>query len=92
MVAYSGQSMAVDFAINALHMIDRIIREVRIIIVFVTILLYSQRSYAEGMISAKEPRELRQITLHLITSGTSRRLLYRIKEHFLKNSPAIPFS
>ena len=55
MVAYSGQSMEVDFAGNTLHMIDRITGEIRVIVVFVAILPYSQRIYAEGMLSTKEP-------------------------------------
>jgi transposase len=36
-------------------MIDRITGEIRVIVVFVAILPYSQRIYAEGMLSTKEP-------------------------------------
>lgn len=55
MIAYSGQSMEVDFAGNTLHMVDRLTGEARVIVVFVAILPYSQRIYAEGMLSTKEP-------------------------------------
>ena len=56
MPAYSGQSMEVDFAGNTFEMTDRLTGEILTIVVFVAILPYSNRTYAEGMISTKEPQ------------------------------------
>lgn len=56
MPAYSGQSMEVDFAGNTFEMTDRLTGEIRTIVVFVAVLPYSNRTYAEGMISTKEPQ------------------------------------
>lgn len=56
MPVYSGQSMEVDFAGNTFEMTDRLTGDVLTIVVFVAILPYSNRTYAEGMISTKEPQ------------------------------------
>ena len=56
MVAYSGQTMEVDFAGNTFQMTDRLTGDIYVIVVFVAILPYSQRIYAEGMLSTKEPQ------------------------------------
>ena len=65
MVAYSGQSMEVDFAGNTFRMADRLTGEISIITVFVAILPYSGRIYAEGMISTKEPHWI-QVNNHAL--------------------------
>jgi len=55
MEAYSGQSMEVDFAGNTLQVVNRQTGEILPVVVFVAILPYSEKIYAEGMISTKEP-------------------------------------
>lgn len=59
METFSGQSMEVDFAGNTFTMTDRLTGEIRIIVVFVATLPYSERIYAEGMLSTKEPQWIR---------------------------------
>ena len=56
MPVYSGQSMELDFAGNTFEMTDRLTGEVLTIVVFVAILPYSNRTYAEGMVYTKEPQ------------------------------------
>lgn len=56
MEAFSGQAMEVDFAGNTFTMADRVTGEIRTIVVFVACLPYSDRIYAEGMLSTKEPQ------------------------------------
>ena len=56
MPAYSGQSMEVDFAGNTFEMTNRLTGEILTIVVFVAVLPYSNRIYAEGMTSTKEPQ------------------------------------
>ena len=51
-----GQKMEVDFAGKTFDLIDRITGEVTTIVVFVSILPYSQYIYAEGMTSTAEPQ------------------------------------
>jgi len=55
MEAYSGQTMEVDFAGNTLQIINKLTGEVLPVVVFIAILPYSQRIYAEGMLSTREP-------------------------------------
>ena len=54
--AVSGQKMEVDFAGKTFPLIDKITGEITEIVVFVAVLPYSQYTYAEGMISTKEPQ------------------------------------
>lgn len=51
-----GQTMEVDFAGKTFNIIDRLTGEVIPVVVFVSILPYSQYIYAEGMLSTKEPQ------------------------------------
>ena len=55
-VAYSGQAMEVDFTGNTYQVTDRLTGEILTVVVFVAILPYSQKIYAEGMLSTKEPQ------------------------------------
>lgn len=56
MPAYSGQSMEVDFAGNTYTMTDRPTGRIVPIVVSVAVLPYSNHTYAEEMISTKEPQ------------------------------------
>ena len=51
-----GQTMEVDFAGKTFELVDRLTGEITSIIVFASILPYSQFIYAEGMVSTKEPQ------------------------------------
>lgn len=53
--AVIAQKMEVDFAGQTFRMIDPLTGEILTIVVFVAILPYSQYTYAEGMLSTKEP-------------------------------------
>lgn len=54
--AVIGQKMEVDFAGKTFHLVDRVTGEAVGVVVFVAVLPYSQYTYAEGMICAKEPQ------------------------------------
>jgi transposase len=51
-----GQTMEVDFAGKTFQLTDSLTGEITPIVVFVSILPYSQFIYAEGMVSTKEPQ------------------------------------
>ena len=51
-----AQTMEVDFAGKTFEMTDRLTGEITDIVVFVSVLPYSQMIYAEGMSSTKEPQ------------------------------------
>ena len=54
--AVIGQTMEVDFAGKTFTIIDKLTGETTPVVVFVSILPYSQMIYAEGMTSTKEPQ------------------------------------
>ena len=54
--AVIGQTMEVDFAGKTFTIIDKLTGETTPVVVFVSILPYSQMLYAEGMTSTKEPQ------------------------------------
>lgn len=54
--AVPGQKMEVDFAGKTFRLVDHLTGELLEIVVFVTVLPYSQYIYAEGMASTKEPQ------------------------------------
>lgn len=54
--AVIGQKMEVDFAGKTFELIDKLTGEITSIVVFVSVLPYSQYIYAEGMTSACEPQ------------------------------------
>lgn len=54
--AVPGQKMEVDFAGQTFHIVDHLTGELLEIVVFVSVLPYSQYIYAEGMVSTKEPQ------------------------------------
>ncbi|SHK37516.1 Mu transposase domain-containing protein [Hespellia stercorisuis] len=51
-----GQTMEVDFAGKTFELTNRLTGEIIPIVVFVSLLPYSQYIYAEGMVSTKEPQ------------------------------------
>lgn len=51
-----AQTMEVDFAGKTFEVTDRLTGEITDIVVFVAVLPYSQKIYAEGMLSTKEPQ------------------------------------
>lgn len=54
--AVIGQKMEVDFAGKTFELIDKLTGEITSIVVFVSVLPYSQYIYAEGMTSTCEPQ------------------------------------
>ena len=61
-----AQTMEVDFAGKTFKMTDRLTGEITDIVVFVTVLPYSQMIYAEGMSSTKEPQWI-QVNNHALS-------------------------
>ena len=64
-----GQTMEVDFAGKTFELTDRLTGEITSIVVFVSILPYSQLIYAEGMVSTKEPQWIQVNNNSLIYFG-----------------------
>lgn len=60
-----GQNMEVDFAGQTFQLIDPLTEEISKIVVFVAVLPYSQKTYAEGMASTKEPQWI-QVNNHAL--------------------------